>query len=181
LVLYAGRLVYQKGVDRLIAAMPALLAGDPRLRLEIVGDGPERGTLNELAARLGVGASVSFTGAVDHAAVFHHLNRATVVALPSRGSEGLPMAAIEAALMGRPVVATRHRGIEEAVMDDETGILVESEGAGEPVLAPSLSRLIDSPLLAERLGRSARARALDAFGWDAHVARYAELYDDVLN
>jgi glycosyltransferase involved in cell wall biosynthesis len=160
--------------------MPALLAREARLRFDIVGDGPERRSLEEMAAALGVGASVSFTGAVEHDAVFHHLNRATVMAVPSRGSEGLPMTAIEAAFMGRPVVATRNLGIEETVMDDETGILVENEGAGEPELAPALSRVIGSPLLAERLGRRARARALDAFGWDAHVARYAQLYDDVL-
>jgi glycosyltransferase involved in cell wall biosynthesis len=180
-VLYAGRLVHQKGVDRLIAAMPVLIGHERGLRLEIVGDGPEGRSLARLAAELGVGASVSFTGAVDHATVFRHLNRATVVALPSRGSEGLPMAAIEAALMGRPVVAARHRGIEEAVVDGETGILVESEGGCEPAFAPALWRLIAGPQLAERFGRRARARALDAFGWDAHVARYARLYDDVRN
>jgi glycosyltransferase involved in cell wall biosynthesis len=180
-VLFAGRLVHQKGVDRLIAAMPVLLERVPALRLEIIGDGPERPTLRNIAADLGVGAFVSFAGAVDHEAVFHHLNRATVVVLPSRGSEGLPMAAIEAAMMGRPVVATRTPGVEEVVVDGETGILVESEGAGEPALAPALRRLIAEPRLAERLGLGARRRALETFGWDAHVARYADLYNDVLN
>jgi glycosyltransferase involved in cell wall biosynthesis len=179
-VLFAGRLVHQKGVDRLIAAMAVLLEREPALRLEIVGDGPERRSLQETAATLGIHASVSFAGAVDHADVFDRLNRATVVALPSRGSEGLPMAAIEAALMGRPVVAVRNPGSEEAIVDGETGILVESEGA-ETALAAAIWRVIAGPPFADRLGRSARGRALDVFGWDAHVARYAALYDDVVN
>jgi len=174
-IVCVGRLVDAKGVDVALRALPEIVRFHADARLRVVGDGPLRGALAQLASNLGVAARTEFIGAVSRDAVAEVLDDATVLVMPSRGgSEGLPLVALEAALMERPVVASRDGGLSEAVVDGVTGFLVQD--ADPPSIARAVARLLDDRALAVRMGRAGRARVLEHFGWDAQVDCYEALY-----
>jgi glycogen(starch) synthase len=172
-LLCLGRLVPAKGHDVALTAFAALRPRFPALRLALAGDGAARPALERQAAALGIADAVDFLGWVDPAAVPALLNSATVVVLPSR-REGLPLAAVQAALMARPLVAARVGGLPEVVVDGETGLLVDPDDA--PGLAAAIARLLARPADAARLGGAARARAGDVLGWKRCVDAYEALY-----
>jgi glycosyltransferase involved in cell wall biosynthesis len=153
-VLYVGRLSPEKNVDTLVEAV-----GD--LNLIVAGDGPLRGQVPNAL------------GAVPHAEVERLLERASVVVAPCE-REGFGLAAAEAMAFGRPVVAAAGGALLELVTDGETGLLVPPRDAA--ALRDAVERLLADPELRERLGRAARARARERFGWDAVLERTLEVY-----
>lgn len=172
-LLCLGRVTRQKGFDVALAAFVDLVDRFPSARLVVAGDGVGLADLREQAARLGVADAVDFLGWVAPEEVPALLNRATLVLIPSRW-EGLPLVALQAAQMARPVVATRVDGLPEAVVQGETGLLVDSEDRGGLVVA--VASLLDHPETARRMGDAARDRALELFGWERHVDAYDALY-----
>lgn len=124
LVLYVGRLSYEKGVDVLLDAWPAVRAEHPQATLRIVGDGPARRLLEMHPAVTREGGSVTFAGSANPP--WHHYAEATVVVLPSR-SEGTPNVLLEAIWLDRRVVATNVGGIADALGVPPAGLLVPSE------------------------------------------------------
>lgn len=172
-LLCLGRLLEQKGFDLAIAAFAELRTRFPSLRLVVAGDGVARAGLERQAAELGLGEAVEFLGWVDPDEVPALINTCTIVLIPSR-HEGLPLVALQAAQLGRPVVATPVHGLSEAVVDGETGLLVEPENG--PALGRAIAFLLEHPATATRLGQAARRRARDQFGWERHVAAYDALY-----
>jgi glycosyltransferase involved in cell wall biosynthesis/peptidoglycan/xylan/chitin deacetylase (PgdA/CDA1 family) len=116
-----GRQSAEKGIDLLIEAFPQVLEQLPEAALVLIGVGPQEREHEQLVARLGLEERVSFLGLVANPAP--HLAAADVVALPSR-REGLPLAALEALALVRPLVATAVGGTPEVVRDGETGWLV---------------------------------------------------------
>ena len=144
-VLYVGRLSEEKGVLELLEAC----AGLP---LVVVGDGPLRDR---------VPGGVGF---VPPAEVGPYLERAAVVACPSR-REGYGVVARQAMAYGRPVVATPVGGLADAVVDGETGLLVQPGDVG--ALRSALERLLGDPALRARLGDAARLRARELYGLEA--------------
>jgi glycosyltransferase involved in cell wall biosynthesis len=87
--------------------------------------------------------------------------------------EGFGLVALQAAQMGRPVVATRVGGVSEVVAHEESGLLVEPDDATS--LAHAIESLLEDPERAKRMGRAARLRARMLFGWERHVDAYDEL------
>jgi len=177
-LLCLGRLNRIKGIDTALDAFAMLAARRPRVRLLVAGDGPARAELEAQAGRLGIADRTDFTGWTEPCDVPALLNTATMILMPSR-SEGLPFVAVQAAMMARPIVATRVDGLPEAVVDGETGILVEPEDAQG--LAAGIESLLTDLPLAERLGRQGREFALDTFGWKRCVAGYESVYRRLYN
>lgn len=164
-----GRLVPQKGYDRLIPALTDL----PEASLVIVGDGEERGNLLAQADALGVASRVRI---VDSPAEPRDwLGAFDVFVLPSR-YESFPLSILQAMLAERPVVTTDVGSIAEAVTDEETGFLVDPDDAG------ALVRTIRRALCSEGARAAARARtvALEQFGVEAMTERYDTLFQDLL-
>jgi glycosyltransferase involved in cell wall biosynthesis len=170
-----GRLVEQKGFDRALAAFARVASEHTDVRLTIAGDGPERAQLVGLASDLGIADRVDFLGIVDRPGVARLLERATAVVMPSR-FEGLPLVALEAGWSGRPVVATRAPGLDRAVVDGETALVVDPE---TDALAYGLARILTEPGLAQRLGSGARARAEREYSLVTCADRYAAIYERV--
>jgi phosphatidylinositol alpha-1,6-mannosyltransferase len=165
MLLMAGRLAQaHKGFDRAIEALPALLTSVPDAHLVIAGPGdPE--ALVALAERLGVGHRVHVLGLVSRARLLTLFTACDVFLLPGRevqgSAEGFGIVFLEAALAGKPSVAGRVGGAREAVVDGETGLLVNGESPGE--IAQAAGRLLADPAYAQRLGDAARRRALAEF------------------
>ncbi|MFN2384404.1 MAG: glycosyltransferase family 4 protein [Gemmatimonadota bacterium] len=175
-LLFVGRLVARKGVDRLLEAL-ATLAGR-RWRLEVVGFGPDRDALERQAAALGLAERVAFLGRVPNAELEAAYSRAYGFVLPATldaraDTEGLGVVLLEAMAYGVPVVATRMGGIVDIVEDGVNGWLVEDS---VPALAAGVARLLDNPDQARGMGKRGRARVRDAFGWDSIVTRLEAVY-----
>jgi glycogen(starch) synthase len=172
-VLYLGRLAAEKGVDLGLTAFRSIVERVPDARLTVAGDGPDRVALEAWTAREGLGHAVDFIGWVLPEDVPALIERHSIVLMPSR-QDSFPLAAIEAALMGRPVVATRVGGLPELVLHEETGLLCEAE---DPLaVADSVVQLLNDPSRAAALGRAAWRRAREVFAWQRHVDSYDALY-----
>ncbi len=116
-----SRLAEEKGIDVLIRALPRILEIHPTLMCRVVGDGPERDKLLDLAASLDITQHLRLEGFCSNTRKF--LKTCTVIALPSR-TEGMPLALLEAMASGRPVVASCVGSIPDLLLDGAAGILV---------------------------------------------------------
>lgn len=166
-----GRLEPQKGFDVLIRALPQV----DRATLVLVGDGSERGSLEELADRIGVADRVLWIGWSDEPRSY--LGAVDVFALPSR-FEGFPLTVLEALLARTAVAATDVGSVAEAVRHAETGLLVPAEDPA--ALADAIRRLLGDEALRRRLGEQGRRLVQERFT-AAHMTRaFESLYDDLL-
>lgn len=173
-ILCVGRLHREKGFDLVIQAFVNLVSRYPSLRLTIVGGGPERAVLEELASSLGLSQSIEFVGEVSNNLIVQWMNGATVVVLPSRVREAFPVVALEAASMARPVVASNVGGLAESVADGKTGLLVEMENV--EALTNAIAYLLDHSEAAREMGAAARSRTLELYSLDRFTQAYDELY-----
>jgi len=172
-VLCLGRLAPDKGFDIVLPAFDAVLRRSPRARLVIAGNGPDRDRLEKQVADRGMHHVVEFVGWVPPSAVADLINSSTIVVMPSR-QDSFPLVALEAALMGRPLVAARVGGLPEIVVHMETGLLVDKEDYSS--LATAIYFLLEHPQAAVQMGNAARVRARTVFGWERHVNAYDDLY-----
>jgi len=172
-LLCLGRLVYDKGFHVAVQAFASIRRRFPAARLTIAGDGPERSALEAQAESLGLGSAVRFTGLIDPEDVPEVMNRASVVLMPSR-EESFGLVALEAGLMGRPVIASDVGGLPEVVRHGVTGRTVPRDDPES--LATAAIRLLENPTEARRCGEAARRRGLDVFSLERYVDQYDALY-----
>lgn len=172
-LLYVGRLVERKGVDLLLRAVHRLGDRPKPPLLTIIGSGDDAAALKRLSADLGIAPRVTFAGSLDRAAVFEAMSRCSMVVVPSR-IEPFGLVALEAAQLGCPLVAARVDGLPEVVLDGQTGLLAPPNDID--ALTGAIRRLIEDPSQAIRLGRKARARALNSFAWTDYVSAFEDLY-----
>ncbi len=175
-VLTVGRLVGRersKGQDTVIRAMPAILSEIPDATYVIVGDGPERASLEELARETGVANRVVFAGSVPDEELPDYYNLCDAFVMVSRRrstqkgghrGEGFGIVYLEAGACGKPVVAGDDGGVAEAVEDGKIGLLIDPTSV--EATATSLVRLLRDEDLAKRMGQRGRERACADFTWD---------------
>jgi len=177
-ILSVGNLIPIKGHELLIRALAALRERYPRARLEIIGDGPERGRLQRLARALQVDGQVHFLGRQTRAQVAEAMRRCTTFALPSR-YEGLGCVYLEAMCSGKPVIACRGQGIDEVIQHGVNGWLVDPGNLKE--LSESLARLLRENGLRRRLGEAARQTVVHGYTLEHQAARLTAVYRDCLS
>lgn len=176
-ILCIGRLVPEKGQAVLIEAAARLAAGGSPVKVTFAGEGAQRAELEGLAERLGVGASVSFRGAVGQEELRSLYEEASVFCLPSF-SEGVPVVLMEAMAMGLPVVSTTITGIPELIEDGLSGLLVPP---GRPdLLAGALDRLFGDDALRCELGSRGREKVVAEFNSEASAAQLHALFADLV-
>lgn len=166
-----GRLNAMKGHDLLLRA----IASVDNVQLVILGEGEERAALEQLAVDLGISDRVKLLGWVENPRAY--LPKFDLVAQPSR-SEGFPLAIVEAMLAARPVVATRVGSVAEAVIDGETGFLVEKNDLTG--LVGALRKLRDDTDLRLRFGQTGREVAKNNFTVKQMIFRYERLWYELL-
>jgi glycosyltransferase involved in cell wall biosynthesis len=169
-VTFVGRLIDGKGVPDLLRAV----AGVEGVRAAtcIVGDGPRRAQLEALAKDLGISGDVLFVGYLPEAQAWRAIRASDVVVNPSY-TEGLPTSVLEAALMGKAVLATDVGGTSEIVTDGRGGLLLRAHDVDG--LRSRLTQLLEDPQLRARLGAAARDEALGRFDWHACAERFTDL------
>ncbi len=169
-LLLVGRLVYQKGIDILLAALEGLKFHP--WELSLVGDGPERETLQALVREYDLSDRVHFKCWLDGDALEQQLQQANLFVFPSR-HEGMPNAVLEAMACGLPVIATRIAGNEELVVDGENGLLISPE---DPVaLRNALLELMENPAMRQQMGAASRKRVEVNYSWRQIALEYLEL------
>jgi len=174
-ILLVARLDYLKDHATAVKMMRRVIAERPGARLVLVGDGPERGAVQQLVEMNQLGAYVRFLGLRKDVA---RLLKASDLFLLTSISEGIPLTIIEAMAAGLPVVATRVGGVAEVVAEGQTGLLAPS--GDDTVLAAQVLHLADDPDLCRRMGRLGQERARTVFSESQMHARYLELYREML-
>lgn len=174
-VLFVGNLIYHKGLQRLIEALSNNLARP--WKLVVVGAGPDEAASRVLATRLGVSDRITFVGRRSPGEVERIVGACDILVLPST-MEGMPYVILEAMASAKPVVSTRVFGIPEAVIDGETGLLVEP---GDAVgLSNALRTLIEDRGLRERMGRAGRVRFEERFTLERQLESMSALYRELV-
>jgi phosphatidylinositol alpha-1,6-mannosyltransferase len=176
-ILAVGRLVSRKGFDDLLRAVAIVKKEFPRLRLHLVGDGPERENLERLARRLGIGRAVKFCGRLSREDLRRQYDGAALFALTPRRQkgqvEGFGIVYLEAAARGLAAVGTATGGVGEAVLAGKTGLLAE-EGKAQSI-AQALLALLRRPSLARKMAAAAQKRAREQFRWETRARQFEAL------
>ena len=172
-MLFVGRLAAVKGVPVLFQALQQLVVDHPDVKLTLIGDGPERVSLEREAESMGLSKYVFFAGYRGQAEVAHALRSTDVLVLPSF-AEGLPVVLMEALAARVPVLATRIAGVSELVEDGVSGQLVPPGDAR--ALAEGLRALLnDSQVQRAAMGEAGRARVVAEFDSIAEAGKLAQL------
>jgi glycosyltransferase involved in cell wall biosynthesis len=164
-----------KGLVHLLESVAKLRTERP-VRLTVVGTAKPGGPANAALDRLALRDAVRFTGPVPEAELVELLQRAAVVAIPSL-YEGFSLPAIEAMACATPLVTTDAGALPE-VVGSKAGLRVRAGDVGE--LTAALQLVLDSPSLAEQLGRAGRRRVLERYTWRSTAQRTADWYAEVL-
>jgi glycosyltransferase involved in cell wall biosynthesis len=183
LLLFLGRLVEEKGLEDFLRALQLVATARPDIRALVVGEGQDRGSMEQLAHDLGVSERVVFTGWVDARDVPAYFHAADIFIGPSRQAEngwveaqGLTF--LEAMAAGTPVIATRIGGIVDSVIDGKTGLLVEQRSPQQ--LAAAIQRLASEPGLPQRLATAAREHVHNGFSRDSAARRFSDLFEQLI-
>lgn len=175
-IVTVGRLVARKGQDSLIRALPRIAEAFPNVRLLLVGSGPDRSRLERLAQRRGVMKRVVFAGRVSESELPGCFACADVFAMPCRSRcggldvEGLGTVFLQAAASGLPAIAGRSGGAPEAVIDQQTGLVIS--GGDATSVEQALLRLLEQPRVARALGEAARLRVCREYDWKILSERF---------
>jgi glycosyltransferase involved in cell wall biosynthesis len=172
--LYFGRLEGAKGLGTLLAAAARL----PEAKLCIIGEGPERKSLEQwiLEHRLN---HISILGARYGDALKRLISRSRFVVVPSECYENSPLVVYESSAMGKPVIGSRIGGIPELIDHEKTGLLFEAGDADG--LTEKISRLWYHPDVACRYGKQARKKAEHEFSPSVHYERMIARYERLVN
>jgi phosphatidylinositol alpha-1,6-mannosyltransferase len=181
-VVCVSRLVPRKGQDTLIRAWPRVLRAVPDAALLIVGGGPYHATLEGLRTELRVTGSVRLTGPVPWEELPAHYDAGNVFAMPCRTRrrgldiEGLGIVYLEASATGLPVIAGDSGGAPDAVLDGETGTVVDGRSAA--AVAEAVIDLLRNPAAAQAMGEKGRSWIEREWRWEVQAQRFAALLED---
>ena len=181
-LLSAGRLVEKKGLAYLIHACKVLKARGHKFKCVIIGDGPDRTLLEQLARDLDLEEDVSLVGGIPHGSVRDYYERADIFVLPcviaeDKDQDGIPVVLIEAMAMELPCVSTRISGIPELIENMVSGLLVESRRVTE--LAHAIEELIKNEHLRIELGRNGRLKVNQDFSIEDSSEQLAKLFSSL--
>jgi glycosyltransferase involved in cell wall biosynthesis len=171
---YVGAINFWRRLDLLMNAFAPLAARHPRAHLVLIGDGPDRDGVAELARKLGVGDRVTFTGKVPHAEIPQHLQALDVAVIPHSNTYGSPMKLFEYMAAGKLVVAPWLPPIVSVIGADDGGVLFP------PLDRDGLERALDGLLADEarrvRLGARAREKVLADYVWRRHAQTILDIH-----
>ena len=178
-IVSVGRLVHRKGQDVLIEAMPAIIEEVPDAHLLMIGEGPYRGYLETRVKSLGIQERVTFIGRIQYADLPEYICVGDIFVMPSRSRlaglevEGLGIVYLEASACGLPVIAGNSGGAPDAVLEGETGLVVDGTRK-EEVAAATVELLLDSER-SKAMGVRGREWIIREWRWDMWATRFAEL------
>ncbi len=183
ILLTVGNVSRRKGQEAVVRALPFILKKNPAAHYFMIGLPALRGELEGLASSLGVLEHIHFLGQLPQAGLLAWLNACDIFLMmsgtdPEKGDfEGFGIAAVEAALCGKPAVVSRDSGLMEAIRDGETGIAASDKDPAE--IASAVTRLLEDDQVRVRMGTLARERALREQTWEHSVERYNDYLQEL--
>jgi phosphatidylinositol alpha-1,6-mannosyltransferase len=185
IIITVGALVPRKGHDMVIRALRRLRQTIPNVTYVIVGDGPRRTQLEQLAEVVGVADRVVFTGKISDKDLLDTYALSDVFVMPSREElekcdvEGFGLVFLEANACGKPVIGGRSGGSADAIIDGVTGLLVDPHDPED--IANAMQRVLSDRNLAIRLGRQGQLRVTSDFSWQQIASRVQQILDSIVN
>jgi glycogen synthase len=176
-IVFMGRIVTTKGLGVLLEAVRILIQQNRLFQLRIIGDGPERVSLEELAHELALDSHVHFLGRVPQAQVPEILAQTDLVVVPSLGGEVFGMVVAENMSRGLTVVASDLGAFQEVL--ENAGVTFRTGDAVD--LAVQLGKLLDDPVNSRKLGTAARQRVLEVFTLGRMIRGHAEIYRRIVS
>jgi teichuronic acid biosynthesis glycosyltransferase TuaC len=176
-ILSVGNLIPIKGHDLLLRSVAAIAPSHPELQCTIIGDGPERARLQQLARELHIEDRVHFLGRRPRSEVAAAMRECTLFALPS-WYEGLGCVYLEAMSTERPVIACRGQGIEEVIRHQDNGWLIEPKNLDD--LTTALQALLSDRALREKFGRKGRQTVLQGYTLAHQASQLLSIYRECL-
>jgi len=180
IILTISRLVERKGISYVIDALPEILRSYPNVVYVVIGEGPHQITLQKQAEKQGVSKNIYFMGALEGVVIRQWIERCdifimTPFTLKNGNMEGFGIVFLEANSCGKPVIGSRCGGIPDAVIDGETGILVDEKNSAQIVHA-AIELLSDNEL-SKRLGENGKKRVEQEFQWKMRTEKIKSLFD----
>jgi glycosyltransferase involved in cell wall biosynthesis len=176
-ILFVGRLSQAKGIDILLKAVKILKNKYSKyLKIAIVGDGPLKENLNNLAVELGVNGEVKFLGVRKD--IEELMVSSKIFIIPSRW-EGLPMVVLEAMSRGMSIIATTVGGIPEVIKNGKEGILISPEDP--ETLAQAINNLLENEELQEKLSQAAYEKVREKYSIEAYSTNMLDFYGSLVN
>ena len=178
-IVSVGRLVHRKGQDILIEAMPAIIRDVPEAHILMIGEGPYRSYLENRVKALEIQERVTFIGRIQYADLPRYICAGDLFVMPSRSRlaglevEGLGIVYLEASACGLPVIAGDSGGAPDAVIEGQTGLVVDGTSKSE-VAAAAVELLLD-PDRSRAMGVRGRQWIIQEWRWEIWSARFAEL------
>jgi len=180
-IVSVGRLVHRKGQDYLIEAMPEILKSVPQAQLLLVGEGPYREHLEKLVTQHKLERSVTFIGRIQYKELPTYICAGDIFAMPSRSRlmglevEGLGIVYLEASACGLPVLAGNSGGAPDAVVHNETGLVVNGTDAQD--IAAAAVELLVNVESSKKMGIAGRKWIVDNWRWEI----WSKYFEDLLN
>ena len=178
-IVSVGRLVHRKGQDVLIEAMPAIIKDVPEAHILMIGEGPYRSYLENRVRALGIQERVTFIGRIQYADLPRYICAGDLFVMPSRSRlaglevEGLGIVYLEASACGLPVIAGDSGGAPDAVIEGQTGLVVD--GTSKSEVAAAVVELLLDPDRSRAMGVRGRQWIIQEWRWEIWSARFAEL------
>ncbi len=169
-----GLLASFKGFSVLVKAMKRVTEIHPNVHLMIAGDGPQRGSLERMVAKLELASNVDFAGKVPFASLSQFYGNCDIVIFPSIFPEPFGRVALEAMFFGKPVIASKVGGIPEVVTDGVTGLLVPPND--DKALAKCINALVDDRSQRLTMGNNAIAKIEKMFSTEEIIKQHLEVY-----
>lgn len=173
-----SRFTAEKGLTYGIQALALVRQRIPDLRIRLAGAGPEAGALLEMCTALDLVRAVDYLGSIDNQRALSAIAGVDVVVVPSVDTEGFSLTALEAAILGKPVVGTNVGGLVETVVSGETGLLVPPRDIH--AMSDAISTLLTDDFVYRRMSKTARARALERFPMDKFTDQMGKLYGSMV-
>lgn len=166
------------GIDILIRSFHLVIQNNPgkKLKLQIIGDGPDRENLQKLTYELRIQESVDFIGKIENCLLPKYYNNFSVAAFLSI-TESFGVVAIESMACECPVIVSDADGFTEVVKDNESGFIVPKRNIEATAMA--IQKFIDDPSLREKMGRKGRERAVNLYDWSKNVDHMVNIYKNI--
>lgn len=166
------------GIDILIRSFHLVIKNNPgkKLKLQIIGDGPDRENLQKLTCELGIQESVDFIGKIENRLLPKYYNNFSVAAFLSI-TESFGVVAIESMACECPVIVSDADGFTEVVKDNETGFIVPKRNIEATAMA--IQKFINDPSLREKMGHKGREKVVNLYDWNKNVDHMVNIYKKI--
>ncbi len=177
-ILYVGRILREKGLFALVDVLEKLISLDLEVNLNLVGEGNDTEALKKYVSDKSLIKYINLEGKLSYTDVINRMAQADIFVLPSLRVEGFPMTIVEAMFAGLPVVASDIGGNADAVVDGDTGYLVEPGNVDS--LTEKLEQLVKNKDERLRMGKNAQNKAQSEFTQDIMIDKYLSVLTGVM-